>query len=570
MPNAIAIAPIKAQRLRERLQDRTHPVIAAGAHDALSAKLIEEAGFDAIWVSSFGMSAAQKCQPDANVLTMTEALEISKNVVAAVAIPVIADCDTGYGDAINVMRTTTEFEQAGVAGISLEDNLFPKRCSLYPGARPDIAPMEEMVGRVKAAKHAQRTADFVVIARTEALIAGLGLEEAERRANAYAEAGADAILVHSKAGAADEVLAFAGRWSRPVPLVVVPTMFPQATTAELHRAGFQLIIFANHALRAAIRAMGDALQTLKARGTASAVADTIVPLSEVYRLVGLDQLHAREQQFIPQSAAKARAVILAAGFEQQLLPLIEDRPKAMLEIKGRTILERQVQLLRAAGIHDIAVVRGYRAEAINLPGITCYENPQFKTHGIAASLFAAAEALTGPTLILYGDILFDRTILDRLLDSPGDVNLVVDRAWSDLYRAEGRSPEGAELVITQESAAARGGGAAAGRRFLPSEQPAAVLKIGQRLEPAAASGEFIGLCHCSAEGIRWLKDCYQAGLACQETRPFHEAETFAKASFTDLLQTVIDQGHPVQAVEIYKGWLEVDTFEDYRRAWAKL
>ena len=341
-------------------------------------------------------------------------------------------------------------------------------------------------------------------------------------------------------------------------------MFPQATTAELHRAGFQLIIFANHALRAAIRAMGDALQTLKARGTASAVADTIVPLSEVYRLVGLDQLHAREQQFIPQSAAKARAVILAAGFEQQLLPLIEDRPKAMLEIKGRTILERQVQLLRAAGIHDIAVVRGYRAEAINLPGITCYENPQFKTHGIAASLFAAAEALTGPTLILYGDILFDRTILDRLLDSPGDVNLVVDRAWSDLYRAEGRSPEGAELVITQESAAADG------RRFLPSEQPAAVLKIGQRLEPAAASGEFIGLCHCSAEGIRWLKDAYQAGLACQETRPFHEAETFAKASFTDLLQTVIDQGHPVQAVEIYKGWLEVDTFEDYRRAWAKL
>ncbi|MBI4226962.1 MAG: isocitrate lyase/phosphoenolpyruvate mutase family protein [Candidatus Omnitrophica bacterium] len=559
----IAPASTKAHRLRARLHDRTRPVVAAGAHDALSAKLIEEAGFDAVWVSSFGLSTAQKCQPDANVLTMTEALDVAKNVEAAVGIPVIADCDTGYGDAINVMRTTVEFERAGIAAIAIEDNLFPKRCSLYPGARPDIATLEEMVGRVKAAKHAQRTPDFAVIARTEALIAGLGIEEAERRAHAYAEAGADAILVHSKAGAADEALAFAARWRRPIPLVVVPTMFPQATVAELHQAGFQLIIFANHALRAAIRAMAETLRTLQARGTADAVTDTIAPLAEVYRLVGLDQLHAREQQFIPQPVTKARAIILAAGVDQQLLPLTEDRPKTMLDIKGRTILERQAQLLRAAGITDIAVVRGYRAEAVTLPGITYYDNPHFQTRGIAASLFAAAERLTGPTLVLYGDIVFDRMILDRLLDRPGDLTLVVDRAWYDVYRTEGRSPERAELVITREAPTGS-------HRFLPSERPATVLQIGQRLDKRAASGEFIGLCACSADGARWLTERYQAGAAQPDHQPFHEAETFARASFTDLLQAAIERGHPVQAVEIYKGWLEVNTFDDYRRAWAKL
>lgn len=555
--------PTTAGRLRAALADPARPVVAAGAHDAVSAKLAQEAGFDAVWVSSFGLSTAQKCQPDANVLTMTEVLDVAKNVVAAVTIPVIADCDTGYGDAINVMRTAAEFEQAGIAAISLEDNLFPKRCSLYPGARPEIAPADEMIGRIKAAKAAQRAAEFLVIARTEALIAGLGLDEALRRATGYAEAGADAILVHSKAAGADEVLAFAARWQRPTPLVVVPTMFPAATVETLHQAGFQLVIFANQALRAAIRAMAESLRTLRRQGTAAAVADAIAPLEEVYRLVGVDDLHAREQQFLPKVPSKARAIILAAGFEQQLLPLTEDRPKAMLEIKGQTILERQVQRLRAAGISDIVVVRGYRAEAITLPGIRYCENPQFQSHGIAASLMAARAELTGPTLILYGDILFDGAVLDRLMAGPGDVTLVVDRAWYDLYRTEGRSPDGADLVVTADPPVRS-------HRFLPSEKATTVLTIGQRLPTGSATGEFIGLARCSAQGIGWLLEAEAAGRRRPAGEPFYEAAAFDQGSLTDLLQAVIDAGHPVHAVEIYKGWLEVDTFEDFRRAWATL
>src|SRR5438128_10224645 len=208
---------------RLRQSPTEHPVLlAAGAHDALSAKLAEEAGFDAIWASGFGISAVQAV-PDANILTLTETLDAVRRIVDAVDIPVIADCDNGYGNAINVMRTAGEFERAGAAGICIEDNEFPKRCSFYAGVRRGLVPAEEHARKVEAAIAARREGSFLVIARTEALIAGLGQEEALRRARAYANAGADAVLVHSKAHDFTELRAFAAVWDHPVPLVAVPT-----------------------------------------------------------------------------------------------------------------------------------------------------------------------------------------------------------------------------------------------------------------------------------------------------------------------------------------------------------
>src|SRR5438876_6417264 len=190
-------------------------VLAAGAHDALSAKLAEQAGFDAIWAGGFGISAVQAV-PDANILTLTETLEAVRRIVDTVGIPVVADCDNGYGNAINVMRTAAEFERAGAAGICIEDNEFPKRCSFYAGVRRNLVPAEEHARKVEAATAARRDPGFLVIARTEALIAGLGQEEALGRARAYADAGADAVLVHSKAPDFNELHAFAEAWDRPV------------------------------------------------------------------------------------------------------------------------------------------------------------------------------------------------------------------------------------------------------------------------------------------------------------------------------------------------------------------
>src|SRR6059036_1069931 len=233
--------PSVTAQLRALLR-RPGPALVLGAHDALSAKLAEEAGFDAIWASGFGISAVNAL-PDANILTMSETLDAVRRMSDAVRIPVIADCDNGFGNAINVMRTVAEYERAGVAGICIEDNIFPKRCSFYAGVQRELVPTDEHVRKIQAAKAAQHDPDFVVIARTEALIAGWGQDEALKRAAAYADAGADAVLIHSKSPTFDELRAVSQQWSGRVPLVVVPTIFGSVTADELERHGFKIVIF---------------------------------------------------------------------------------------------------------------------------------------------------------------------------------------------------------------------------------------------------------------------------------------------------------------------------------------
>src|SRR5215210_118018 len=309
-----------AASLRALLK-RPGAIKVVGAHDALSAKLIERAGFDAIWASGFAISASLKCIPDASFIDSSEQLAIERNIAHAVSIPVIADCDTGYGNALNVMRTVNDRERAGVAAICIEDNVYPKRCSFYAGVRRELIPIEEHCGKVKAAKAAQLSPDFVVIARTEALIAGWGQEEALRRAEAYAEAGADAVLIHSKSKKFDELKSVYKAWSGRVPLVVVPTIFDQTTAREMEEAGAKIIIYANQPVRAAIRAMRDALDLIKSDTRPGAANDRIVSLPEVYDIVGVPQMEQDEKQFLPVGGEHITAIIAAAGFEKQLLPL---------------------------------------------------------------------------------------------------------------------------------------------------------------------------------------------------------------------------------------------------------
>ncbi len=547
------------------LAERLHApgfLLAAGAHDALSAKLIEAAGFDVIWASGFGISAVHAV-PDANILTLTETLDAVRRMVDAVGIPVVGDCDNGYGNAINVMRTVGEFERAGAAGVCIEDNVFPKRCSFYSGVRRDLVPIDEHARKVEAAKSAQRGSGFVVIARTEALIAGWGLEEAMARAEAYAAAGADAVLVHSKMPTFAELAEFASRWRGACPLVCVPTTYPSVTADELARAGFRMAIFANQALRASITAMRDALQMMQRDQSLRSVESRIAPLEDVYDLVGVSELKANEQRFLVPSGEQVTAVVIAAGFEPELMPLIEDRPKGMLDLRGRSILERQLGALRGCGIHDIVVVRGYLKERIDLPDVRYYDNDRFRETGELASLFLAAAEMDGRFVFLYGDIVFDPSILEKLLRAEGDVNVVVDRAWYDA-RSNGSAPPATppDLVVTDRASVG-------GHRFVPGTSASRVCAIGPAVRPEDAHGEFVGMAMFSAAGARRLRDTHERLVREQggRTRAGRPLDT---ATVPDLLQEMIDAGARVDAVDIYKGWMEVDTFDDYRRAWAQV
>ena len=189
-----------------------------GAHNPLSARLAEEAGFDGIWASGFELSASFAV-PDASILSMTQHLEMTRAICATVQIPVVADIDTGYGNAVNVMHAIAQYEAAGAAAVVMEDKKFPKDTSLLHGGRQELVRMEEFAGKLEAACASRVSTDFLVIARTEALIAGRGQEEANRRATAYVDAGADAVLIHSKSGTPDEIVEFCRGWNGSTPLV---------------------------------------------------------------------------------------------------------------------------------------------------------------------------------------------------------------------------------------------------------------------------------------------------------------------------------------------------------------
>lgn len=549
----------KARKLRELLA-RPGPIVIVGAHNGLSARIGEEAGFDGLWASGFEISASYAV-PDANILTMAENLGVAKMIDQAARVPVVADCDNGYGNAINVIRCVEEYERAGIAAICIEDNVFPKRCSFYAGVKRELSTIEEHAGKIRAAKAAQRDRDFVVIARTEALIAGWGMEEALLRGRAYADAGADLVLIHSKSKSPDEVFAFAKQWDRPgTPLACVPTIYKTTKVDALYAAGFKLSIFANHAVRSAIKAMTETLATLRREMYTGSVEDRVVPLERVYQLVGVDKMKTEETAYMPSESPGVSAVILAAGASQGLLPLTEELPKPMLDVKGKTILERQIEVLNACGVKDLAVVRGYKKDAIKLPNLRYYDNDDYATTNEVVSLFCAGKELQGPFVLLYGDILFERGHLEKLLKSPADISILVDRSFAEGGRPEGSrgAPDLCVLKDAQE----------AGYRFVGAATPHHIARVGRAIPPAEAHGEFVGMAMFTAKGARLLSDCYRELAATPREGGFHEAPSLRGATFTDLLQELVDRGADVQAIDVFKGWLEIDTFEDYRRAWA--
>ena len=283
-----------AARLRARL-DPTRPALAMAAHNAISAKLAAEAGFDAIWGSGFELSAAHAV-PDASILSWDAHLAAMRAMVEVQAAPVIADIDTGQGNAVNVAYLVPRYAAAGCAAVVMEDKTFPKDSSLRPGGRQELVPIAEFQGKIEAARIA---AGPLVIARTEALIAGLGQDEAIKRGEAYAEAGADAVLIHSKQKTPDEILAFCRAWSGRVPLVLVPTSYPQLSFADVAALGkVGLIICGNHAIRAAVAAMRDCFARIITEGGIAGVEASIASVADIFALQGDGAMREIEKRYL--------------------------------------------------------------------------------------------------------------------------------------------------------------------------------------------------------------------------------------------------------------------------------
>ena len=514
------------------------------AHNGLSAKIVEEAGFPGIWASGLSISA-QFGVRDNNEASWTQVLDNLEFMSDATRIPILLDGDTGYGNFNNMQRLIRKLEQRHIAAVCIEDKLFPKTNSFLNGARQPLADMEEFCGKIKAGKDAQSDPDFCIIARIEAFICGWGLPEALRRAEAYHRAGADGILIHSALGVPDEILSFKREWGDRCPVVIVPTKYYATPTDVFRQHGFSMVIWANHMLRASVASMQTTARIIREQENLLSIEDKIVPVSEIFRLQDAAELLEAEQRYLPKSTDAASAIILAASRGDELGELTEDKPKTMVNIRGVPLLAHVVDGYNSVGIKDILVVRGYKKETVNLPNLTYVDNDDFAETGELASLLKALQSKGGPfqtTIISYGDVLFNSYIPQALLQAKDDFVIFVDSDWQE------------------KTSYTRLGGFA--ECTAPNSRKAFNAKIhlkhlGTAIPPDRIHGVWMGFFKVSPQGITQLQEILSGLLA----NPIHR-----KAGMATLFQELLRKNYPIRVLYTVGHWLDINSLDDVVQA----
>jgi phosphoenolpyruvate phosphomutase len=509
------------------------------AHNGLSARIVQNAGFRGIWASGLSISASLGLR-DNNEASWTQILTIVEFMSDCTSIPILLDGDTGYGNFNNFRRLVKKLEQAGVAGVCIEDKLFPKTNSFIGGEQQPLAQCDEFCGKIKAGKDTQQDGDFCIVARTEAFIAGWGIEEALNRAQAYADAGADAILVHSKLRIPKDIFAFMARWDNLCPIVIVPTAYHETPTEAFEQAGISLIIWANHMLRSAIAFMEKTARSIHRLRSIRKVEKTIAPMAEVFRLQNMEEYREAERRYLPQ-VQNTRAVILASARGSGFGKLTQDRPKCMMMIEGRSLLERQVEVLNLCGIKDISVVVGYKRKAVDLANLKYLFNPDYARGGILQSYLRAADTLEGPCILSFGDILYEAHLLRDLLEQNGDIVLAVDTSWWQGFKPHREI----DAVI---------GDIPPADAYL-SERSFNITDIGVHIDHPRAHGEWIGLIKLSSLGAVKFKT---------ELNRFRDEseERFHSSDINDFIMWLIQKDQEVKGLYFRGHWLDVDGIED--------
>ena len=514
------------------------------AHNGLSAKIVQEAGFPGIWASGLSISA-QFGVRDNNEASWTQVLEDLEFMSDATRIPILLDGDTGYGNFNNMQRLIRKLEQRNIAAVCIEDKLFPKTNSFLKGDAQPLADMQEFCGKIKAGKDAQTDPDFCLIARVEAFICGWGLAEALRRAEAYHQAGADGILIHSALSVPDEILAFKREWGNRCPVVIVPTKYYATPTDVFRQHGFSMVIWANHMLRAAVASMQKTARALKESEHLLSIEDKVAPVSEIFRLQNAAELLEAEERYLPRGAEGTSAVVLAASRGEELGELTEDQPKTMVKVQGVPILSHIVDAYNAVGIKDILVVRGYKKEAVNLPNLTYIDNLEFAETGELASLSQALQSRKGrfqPTIVSYGDVLFNKYIPQALCQEQDDCVIFVDSNWRD------------------QSSYARLGGFA--ECSVPNSRKAFNAKIylkqlGKTVPEESIHGVWMGFLKLSSSAASQVNDLLLDMLADPANR---------RAGIPQLLQELLKRDVPVRVLYTVGHWLDVNSLEDVVQA----
>jgi phosphoenolpyruvate phosphomutase len=530
----------KCKQLRQLLESNQLEFILE-AHNGISASIVERAGFKGIWGSGLALSA-QFGVRDSNEASWTQVVDMLEFMSDATSIPILLDGDTGYGNFNNMRRLVKKLEQRDIAGVCIEDKQFPKTNSFIDGNKQPLAEIDEFCGKIKAGKDSQSDDDFSIIARIEALIAGWGMHEALKRAEAYHEAGADGILIHSKLSRPDEILAFAKEWAGRSPLVIVPTKYYSTPTEAFRKAGIDLVIWANHMIRTSVAAMETTSKTIFESESLADVEDKIAGVDHIFELQGADELSRAQKRYLSQQS-NIHSIILAASRGNELHELTHDKPKAMISIGGKTLLARLMDGLKKAGINKSTVIAGYKAESIDLAGIEKCINNDYENGDELKTLICAQEKFNDDMLILYSDLLFREYILRDLIETDGEIVIIVDSAldnpnisgspdYAYCSKDDDRSPFMQDVTLTQVSSANNEN----------NKKP---------------SGYWIGMMRVRKQGREWI----DAALDELKTE-----SNFNELTLPDLLNHLINQGKPINVHYIDGHWLDVNSLDDIDRA----
>lgn len=517
------------------------------AHNGLSARIVREAGFRGIWASGLSISA-QFGVRDNNEVSWTQVVDMLEFMVDASNLPILLDGDTGYGNFNNMRRLVRKLEQRGVAGVCIEDKQFPKTNSFINGERQPLADIEEFVGKIKAGKDTQTDSNFSIVARVEALIAGWGMDEALRRAEAYRLAGADAILIHSKLSKSDEIVAFAREWAdRGTPLVIVPTRYYSTATDVFRQAGISTVIWANHSVRSAVSAMQSVVKEIYETQTLINVEDRIVSVNEIFRLQNAAEYTAAEKIYLSASSSPRVGLVLAASRgARELEPITHDRPKVMLPIAGKSLLRWLVDGFKKEGINDITVVGGYRAENIDNAGIRLVVNQNYATTGELVSLTCAIDKINSEVTICYGDLLFRHYVLRDLLENTAEFCVVVDSSQTS---ADNRTVRNFVYCTEKDN---RG---MLGQKVLLKHVTNDLNAV--PYEDPLVQGRWIGLLNVSGKGLNRLK------IVLTNLRMQPEFNTFG---MPELLNALIADGAAIEVLYIHGHWRSVNDLNDFTNA----
>ncbi len=512
------------------------------AHNGISAQIVEKAGFKGIWGSGLSMSA-QYAVRDSNEASWTQVVDMLEFMSDATDIPILLDGDTGYGNFNNMRRLVKKLEQRDIAGVCIEDKQFPKTNSFIDGERQPLAEVDEFCGKIKAGKDSQHNEDFCIIARVEALIAGWGIKEAIRRAEAYHEAGADGILIHSKQSQADEILEFADEWANRSPIVIVPTTYYSTPTDIFKNADISLVIWANHMIRASVASMEKICTEIYTNESVAGVEDKIAPVKKLFSLQGADELSEAQERYLRPKGSETRAIVLAASRGFSLGELTEDKPKVMLSIGGKTVLRRLLDDFKNQNINKVTLVAGYKPEAIDASGIEMKINKDYETTGELASLTQVVSEFHEDMIITYGDLLFRSYILRDLLENEGEIVAVIDSTVENENYSG--SPDYAYCSQKEDRAIFK--------------QDAYLNRVSEEKNTSSdlPTGRWIGLLRVRGQGKQWIED------AIDELKPHND---FKQMSLADLLNQLIKMKHPVKVHYINGHWVDINALADIDRA----